>query len=80
MVDADALAARPVARTGGAAGGLLGPRITVAAHRVRTGGAQALYARGVDRATSDEIVVELRPFAEFDGGTAMRVWMPTSGR
>ena len=88
MVDADALAATPVARTGGeaggaaggAAGGLLGPRITVAARRLRTGDAQALYARDVDRAASEEIVVELRPFAEFDGGAAMRVWLPTSGR
>lgn len=59
--------------------GLLGPRITVAAHRLQTD-SRALYSHEADRAASEEIVVELRPFAEFDGGTAMRVWMPTRGR
>lgn len=57
--------------------GLLGPRLTVAARRLHTD-REALYARDRDGAASEDFRIELRPFAEFDGGTAMRVWMPTS--
>ncbi|MEV7610901.1 beta-L-arabinofuranosidase domain-containing protein [Microbacterium sp. NPDC089320] len=57
--------------------GALGPRLAVAAHRSQAD-RHPLYARDADRAASAETVVELRPFAEYDGGTAMRVWMPTS--
>jgi DUF1680 family protein len=57
--------------------GLLGPRLTVAARRLHTD-REALYARDRDGAASEDFEAELRPFAEFDGGTAMRVWMPSS--
>lgn len=55
----------------------LGPRIDAPARRLQAT-PQPLYARDIDRTASEELVVELRPFAEFDGGASMRVWMPTS--
>lgn len=57
--------------------GLLGPLLTIPAHRLPTD-AQPLYTRGPDLPSTEPTTVELRPFAEFDGGASMRVWMPTS--
>lgn len=63
----------------GAAGSmsLLGPRLTIAAYRMPTD-ARPLYSRDADDTASEQTTVELRPFAEYDGGASMRVWMPTS--
>lgn len=61
----------------GEAPGLLGPRVRIAAHRMSTV-ARPLYTRGAEEPASEPTTVELRPFAEYDGGASMRVWMPTS--
>lgn len=76
VVDAGSLDARSAAGAG-VAGSLLGPRLTIAAHR-RPTDARPLYARNLDGTASELTTVELRPFAEFDGDASMRVWLPTS--
>lgn len=87
-VRADALAATVVATnpdpaadpiTDSPAQGLLGPRLTIAAQRTPSDGQPLYTGREYGPSDADQpALVELRPFAEFDGGTAMRVWMPTS--
>lgn len=92
-VDAGSLSATPVVEdptaSDAAQGSPLGPRLTIAARRLSTA-SQPLYSPVEPRTPIDESasaaldagtapeMVELRPFAEFDGGTAMRVWLPTS--
>lgn len=57
--------------------GLLGPRLSVTSHRL-SADAQPLYSREAEHLSAEQTTVVLRPFAEFDGGDSMRVWMPTS--
>ena len=56
--------------------GLLGPRLTLEARRL-SDTPHPLYAHERGAAPTERTTVELRPFAEYDGGVAMRVWMPT---
>ncbi len=53
----------------------LGPRLRVEGRRTSTG-SLPLYATTAGAPESEPLSVELRPFAEFDGGDAMRVWLP----
>lgn len=77
-VDADAVAESLATEAAGVESrGLLGPRLMISAHRLPAD-AQPLYTRGADHVPTEQTTVELRPFAEFDGGASMRVWMPTS--
>ncbi|GAA2937701.1 glycoside hydrolase family 127 protein [Microbacterium luteolum] len=55
----------------------LGPRLELAAHRDAAASAP-LYSSSASDPASTPVTVELRPFAEFDGGAAMRVWLPTA--
>lgn len=55
----------------------LGPRLELAAHRDAAASAP-LYSSSAPDPASTPVTVELRPFAEFDGGAAMRVWLPTA--
>lgn len=74
VVDAGGLDVRSAADAD-PAGSPLGPRLTIAAHRMPTD-VRPLYSRDSDDEASEPTTVELRPFAEFDGGASMRVWLP----
>lgn len=56
--------------------GPLGPRLELAAQRRTLPAETTLYAAD-PTAQFEDAVLHLRPFAEFDGGEAMRVWLPT---
>ena len=56
--------------------GPLGPRLELAAQR-RTLPADTTLYGGASAPEFEDAVLHLRPFAEFDGGEAMRVWVPT---
>ncbi|WP_406247433.1 glycoside hydrolase family 127 protein [Microbacterium sp. M] len=58
------------------AGGPLGPRLELAAQRRTLPADTTLYA-AASASELEDAVLHLRPFAEFDGGEAMRVWLPT---
>nr|WP_314844780.1 beta-L-arabinofuranosidase domain-containing protein [uncultured Microbacterium sp.] len=77
-VDAAAAAAEAPSTDGSTVGGALGPRVSLGARRRRSGD-RALYSPDEPPAPEDEATLDLRPFAEFDGGSAMRVWLPVSG-
>lgn len=65
------------ARTVDAAPGPLGPRLEIVARRHAIESEPlSLYSGVAPAPASEAVTVELRPFAEFDGGAAMRVWMP----
>lgn len=76
-VDAAAAAAEAPSTDGSTVGGALGPRVSLGARRRRSGD-RALYSPDEPPAPEDEATLDLRPFAEFDGGSAMRVWLPVS--
>jgi len=59
--------------------GVLGPRLVLGGTRLAPGSAP-LYATASDDADGVPVTVELRPFAEYDGGAAMRVWLPRAPR
>ncbi|MFB7249259.1 glycoside hydrolase family 127 protein [Microbacterium sp. NPDC056234] len=57
--------------------GPLGPRLELTAQRRTLPAGATLYA--ADSALElEDALLHLRPFAEFDGGEAMRVWLPTA--
>ena len=56
--------------------GLLGPRLELAAQRRTPSDVTTLYAPD-PTAQLEDAVLHLRPFADFDGGEAMRIWLPT---
>ncbi|MEV7632940.1 beta-L-arabinofuranosidase domain-containing protein [Microbacterium sp. NPDC089318] len=59
-----------------AEGSMLGPRLTAPATRLRLGDPAVLYSDRPPVTPSEQTTLQLRPFAEFDGGSAMRVWLP----
>lgn len=70
-------AAADVDAEGAPARGALGPRLRLTGLRYRMNDSATLYSDRVPAPPVEEIDLRLRPFAEFDGGTAMRVWLPT---
>lgn len=56
----------------------LGPRLDVPASRLRIGDTAPLYSDAPHAGASQQTTLQLRPFAEFDGGSAMRVWLPVA--
>lgn len=61
----------------GASTGSLGPALTIPAQRRAATASDSLYSTTEAAPATEATTLRLRPFAEFDGGAAMRVWLPT---
>lgn len=57
---------------------LLGPHVELAGLKRPAAASASLYSAVPAPPATDATTLSLRPFAEFDGGAAMRVWMPTA--
>ncbi|MDP3951697.1 glycoside hydrolase family 127 protein [Microbacterium sp.] len=58
--------------------GLIGTRLALAGRHRSASESGPLYAAFAPRPPATDTTLQLRPFAEFDGATAMRVWLPTA--
>lgn len=58
--------------------GGLGPHLALAGVRRGVSGSDALYSTSPPHPPVVDAALQLRPFAEFNGGAAMRIWLPTA--
>lgn len=58
--------------------GVIGPDLALAGRRQSSSQSRPLYSTFAPQQDATDATLQLRPFAEFDGGAAMRVWLPTA--